>query len=112
MFRLRIPSKMLCRSKIVEKTLNRTKVLTVDSMNPHVKNIEYAVRGPIVIRAGEIEKDLKSGEKKSFTHVTRANIGDCHATGQEPLTFLRMVVAACAYPELLKTQAFPEDVKI
>jgi len=92
--------------------LNRTKVLTVDSMNPHVKNIEYAVRGPIVIRAGEIEKDLKSGEKKSFTHVTRANIGDCHATGQEPLTFLRMVVAACAYPELLKTQAFPEDVKM
>ena len=37
----------------------RTKVLTVDSINPHVKNMEYAVRGPIVIRASEIEKDLE-----------------------------------------------------
>ena len=37
----------------------RTKVLTVENMNPHVKVMEYAVRGPIVIRAGEIEKDLE-----------------------------------------------------
>lgn len=36
----------------------RTKVLSVDNMNPHVKNMEYAVRGPIVIRAGEIEQEL------------------------------------------------------
>jgi len=28
-------------------------------MNPHVKKMEYAVRGPIVIRAGEIEEELK-----------------------------------------------------
>ena len=36
------------------------KVLTVENMNPHVKNMEYAVRGPIVIRAGEIEQELQS----------------------------------------------------
>ena len=36
----------------------RTKVLSVQNMNPHVKNMEYAVRGPIVIRAGEIEQEL------------------------------------------------------
>lgn len=35
------------------------KVLSVDNMNPFVKNMEYAVRGPIVIRAGEIEEELK-----------------------------------------------------
>ena len=34
--------------------------MTIDNMNPHVKNIEYAVRGPIVIRAGELEKELKA----------------------------------------------------
>lgn len=39
---------------------SRSKVLTVDNMNPHVKNMEYAVRGPIVIRAGEIEQEIKS----------------------------------------------------
>ena len=29
------------------------------------------------------------GVKKPFEQVIRANIGDCHATGQQPLTFLR-----------------------
>lgn len=36
------------------------KVLTMDTLNPHIKTMEYAVRGPIVIRAGEIEKELES----------------------------------------------------
>lgn len=34
------------------------KVLTMETLNPHVKAMEYAVRGPIVVRAAEIEKDL------------------------------------------------------
>lgn len=36
----------------------RAKVLTIDTMNPTVKNVEYAVRGPIVARAVELEKEL------------------------------------------------------
>lgn len=36
-----------------------TKALTLDSMNPNVIKMEYAVRGPLVIRAGEIEKEIK-----------------------------------------------------
>lgn len=36
-----------------------SQVLTLDSMNPNVIKMEYAVRGPLVIRAGEIEKELK-----------------------------------------------------
>lgn len=36
----------------------RAKVLTIDTMNPTVKNVEYAVRGPIVARAMELEKEL------------------------------------------------------
>lgn len=36
-----------------------TKTLTLDSMNPNVIKMEYAVRGPLVIRAGEIEKEIK-----------------------------------------------------
>ena len=34
-------------------------MLTVENMNPHVKGMEYAVRGPIVIRAGQIEEELQ-----------------------------------------------------
>ena len=90
----------------------RGKVITVENMNPHVKAMEYAVRGPIVVRAGEIEKELKSGVKKPFEQVIRANIGDAHATGQKPITFIRQVVALCTYPELLDSDKFPEDAKV
>lgn len=33
--------------------------VTIDNMNPCIKRMEYAVRGPLVIRASEIEKELK-----------------------------------------------------
>lgn len=36
-----------------------SRILTLDSINPNVKTMEYAVRGPIVIRAVEIEKELE-----------------------------------------------------
>lgn len=36
----------------------KEKVLTGESMNPFVKQIEYAVRGAIVQRAGQIEKEM------------------------------------------------------
>lgn len=44
--------------KISEKA-SREKILTLESMNPLVKALEYAVRGPIVLKAGEIEKELR-----------------------------------------------------
>jgi len=36
-----------------------SRVLTMDTLNPHVRAMEYAVRGPIVVRAAEIEKELQ-----------------------------------------------------
>ncbi|PAA57803.1 hypothetical protein BOX15_Mlig029561g2 [Macrostomum lignano] len=89
----------------------RTKVLSLDTMNPNVKNIEYAVRGPIVARAAEIEKELKSGQKKPFNEVIKCNIGDCHAMGQPPLTFLRQVTALLADSSLFKSNLYPDDAK-
>ena len=41
--------------------------LTLDNLNPQIKVMEYAVRGPLVIRAGEIEKEL---EKVKFSLAT------------------------------------------
>jgi len=49
--------------------------------------------------------------KKPYTEVIRANIGDAHAMGQKPITFLRQVVAACAFPELIDSSGLPSDVK-
>lgn len=37
----------------------RERVLTPESMNPQVKAVEYAVRGPIVLKAGELEQELQ-----------------------------------------------------
>ncbi|KAK3755937.1 hypothetical protein QZH41_020473 [Actinostola sp. cb2023] len=106
-------------------SLNSSKVLTGGTMNPFIKQIEYAVRGAIVIRASELEKELEKvnfmyncghvvisqGAKKPFEHVVKANIGDAHALGMKPLTFPRQVVSMCAYPELLKDSKFPADAK-
>ena len=38
---------------------NSEKFLTLDNLSPAVKNVQYAVRGKIVIRAGELEQELK-----------------------------------------------------
>ncbi|XP_064789971.1 alanine aminotransferase 2-like isoform X2 [Oncorhynchus masou masou] len=102
----------LSQEKMTENgVFSRDKVLTIDTMNPMVKNVEYAVRGPIVQRAMQIEKELREGVKKPFTEVIKANIGDAHAMGQQPITFFRQVLALCSYPELLNENMFPEDAK-
>jgi len=86
-------------------------VITIDNMNPNVIKLEYAVRGPLIIRATAIERELEQGVKKPFTEVTKANIGDAHGMGQEPITFIRQVVSICLFPSLLNDPSFPEDVK-
>jgi len=100
----------LKKEKVAEKMSNEH-FLTMDNLSPAVKNVQYAVRGKVVIRAAEIEKELKNGVSKPFERVIRANIGDCHATGQKPITFLRQVMALCSYPALLDSKEFPEDAK-
>lgn len=41
------------------------KFLTMNNLNEAVKNVQYAVRGKVVIRAGELENDLKQVFKTS-----------------------------------------------
>jgi len=90
---------------------NQDPQVTVENMNPCVKKMEYAVRGPLVIRASELELELKQGVKKPFSSVIKANIGDAHAMGNKPITFIRQVMAIITHPPLLETDAFPEDAK-
>lgn len=87
------------------------KTVTLDNMNPNIIKMEYAVRGPLVIRAREIEKELERGIKKPFSEVIKGNIGDCQAMGQKPITFIRQVLTLCVYPDLIKDDRFPSDVK-
>lgn len=44
-----------------------------------------------IIQLSFISSCFFQGVKKPFDYVIRANIGDCHAMGQKPITFLRQV---------------------
>lgn len=64
---------------------------------------EYAVRGPIVVRAQELEKQGKE--------IIYCNIGNPQSLGQKPLTWLRQILSLCEYPALmdLAPDVFPAD---
>lgn len=79
-------------------TSSYRKVLTPSSINPHVKNVEYAVRGELSNRANRYADWIADGKKEEkglkFDSVVTANIGNPQQQpflGQKPLTFWRQV---------------------
>ena len=87
-------------------------LLNVEDINQNIRNLEYAVRGPLVIRAVQLAKEIDAGTEKPFKSVIRANIGDCHAMNQKPLTFYRQMIACASNPKLMETDpSIPSDVK-
>jgi len=69
-----------------------------------VLETEYAVRGAIVARAQELEREGKE--------IIYCNIGNPQALEQKPLTYIRQILALCQYPELIEQgdHHFPADV--
>lgn len=51
------------------------------------------------------------GVKKPFNEVIKANVGDAHAMGQQPITFLRQVLTLAVSPKLLDDPSYPKDAK-
>jgi alanine transaminase len=103
-----LPMRMLFTSPVVAEKL------TAATMNPAVKEMQYAVRGAIVARAAEIERELqKKPESFPFDTVIYCNIGNPQSVGQAPITFNRQVLALVAAPFLLESphcnSMFPED---
>ncbi|KAK0090514.1 hypothetical protein PV325_012568 [Microctonus aethiopoides] len=94
---------------IMAKSYEHT--LTIDNVFSNLRRMEYAVRGPLLLRALEIEKELEKGIKKPFKQVIKANIGDAHAMGQKPITFLRQLLILTISPELMNDPKYPEDAK-
>jgi len=79
-------------------------VVRVEDIAPAVREAEYAVRGPIVTRAQELERQGRE--------VVYCNIGNPQALRQRPLTFVRQVLALSEYPDLLERSpkgTFPAD---
>jgi len=69
--------------------------LQKSDLSDAVINTYYAVRGPIVARAQQLENTGKE--------IIYCNIGNPQALKQKPLTFVRNTLAACEQPELLKS---------
>lgn len=78
--------------------------LQISDLSDAVLHTHYAVRGPIVARAQELEHLGRE--------IIYCNIGNPQALGQKPLTYVRDVLALCEQPALLESapHAFPEDV--
>jgi aspartate/methionine/tyrosine aminotransferase len=81
-------------------------MLSVQTLNPRAVRAEYAVRGPIVVRAQEMEAAGRS--------VVYCNIGNPQELGQKPVSFVRQMLSLLEYPELLEDAAvrarYPADV--
>ena len=74
--------------------------ITIDTIDESVKEMQYAVRGAIVTRAGQIEADLATNPSKyPFDKVVMCNIGNLQSVGQKPDHLLPSVPSLCDYPE-------------
>ena len=74
--------------------------ITIDSINQHIRTADYAVRGEVVIRANEIDAEMKKGKKFPFDSLLYCNVGNPQAICQKPITFLREVLCITSWPEV------------
>jgi len=73
-----------------------SKRLNLDTMNPELRKMEYAVRGKVVIAADALAEDLS---QQPFDHIVYTNIGNPQSVGQDPLTWPRQVMALVDLPD-------------
>lgn len=69
------------------------RVLTKQTLNKHVLEAQYAVRGAIPLRAEELREQIEEGKGGDlpFDSVVSCNIGNPQQLDQKPLTYLRQV---------------------
>lgn len=81
-------------------------MITLNDLNPRLLHAQYAVRGPIVQRAQELEAQ---GRK-----IIYCNIGNPQALKQRPLSYLRQALSLLENPSLLDDPAvlasYPRDI--
>jgi aspartate/methionine/tyrosine aminotransferase len=80
-------------------------MVRIEDVASEVREAQYAVRGPIVARAQELER--------AGREIIYCNIGNPQSLGQRPFTYIRQVLALAEYPELIERApagTFPSDV--
>jgi aspartate/methionine/tyrosine aminotransferase len=99
--------------KSIHPTITCNK-LNIDNINQRVRDAQYAVRGELVTIADQMQKDINAGKRSDFEKIVFCNIGNPHAVGQKPITFIRQVLSIVQYPDLLNNPnihlIYPDDV--
>ncbi|XP_061550955.1 alanine aminotransferase 1-like [Phycodurus eques] len=80
----------------------------MQEMGVHVRTNQMAA---LMERAVRFKRMLEQGVKKPYKDVIDVSWGDPHMAGMKPITFVRQVLAACFYPQLLDGDNLPADVK-
>ncbi len=78
-------------------------VMNKNTISPVVQNAEYAVRGPVAIRAAQIKKEMAQGKKFKFDRIVPMHSGNPQALGQPPITFGREVLSVLAHHQFDQT---------
>ncbi|OQS08011.1 alanine aminotransferase 2 [Thraustotheca clavata] len=86
-------------------------VLNKATFNPRVVSAEYAVRGAIVLRSNEYQKQLAAGAELPFDKIIPCNIGNPQILGQKPIHFHREVLALVNVPGLVDHPEAPSIFK-
>lgn len=98
---------------------HRQPALNLDTINPAVKEVHYAVRGELALKADKYVHQLEDGEGSlPFDKVVTANIGNPQQKGldQVPITYWRQVISLLEYPALMEEhlevakKIYPADV--
>ena len=110
-----VTSMRVWRTLLSPRTMTNPKVLSLESINQNVRNVEYAVRGSVPIHAAELEAQLEEGSGNlPFDSIVWSNIGTPQQQpnlAQPPLTFWRQVAALVELPTLLDSPDLPQPVR-
>ncbi|XP_061694722.1 alanine aminotransferase 1-like [Syngnathoides biaculeatus] len=83
----------------------------MQEMSAQVRTAKPNQMAALIQRAHCIKRMLKQGVTKPYKDLIDVSWGDPHNAGIKPLTFVRQVLAACFYPQLLDGGDLPADVK-
>ncbi|XP_040895399.1 alanine aminotransferase 2-like [Toxotes jaculatrix] len=81
-------------------------------VNPRVRGIRVSSHSSLQNLAAHITQEITQGAQKSFKVVLDVASCDPRQAGMKPISFVQQVLAACLYPQLLKDQSLPLDVRL
>ncbi|KAM9789341.1 alanine aminotransferase 2 [Neosynchiropus ocellatus] len=79
-------------------------------INPNVRMMKDLEIGVVLKRVALVREMLQKGQLP-FKDLIDVSWGDPHTAGVKPITFVRQVLAACLYPQLIDSAKLPVDAR-